>query len=128
MPLFAKNLRLLLNTINQQQLLKLNMDQSLKALLTKRVDGSALSYKQISVTEGGGDLLTISLQRTIRVPDNEKSFELPHDLGPFPIYSIFDHKDVLQSVLVKKRGAFIPIYRRTYDQRRFEGWQANLCD
>lgn len=55
--------------------------------------------------------LDISLRRTIRVPDNKRTYELPPDLGEFPIYNVRDYSSKLPPSLVKKGGLFIPIYR-----------------
>lgn len=49
----------------------------------------------------------MSLRRTIRGPENKKSFELPPDLGTFPIYSVSDYKDQLPESLAAKGGVFL---------------------
>lgn len=55
--------------------------------------------------------LDISLQRTIRVPDNAKTYNLPPDMGEFPVYNVSDFASKLPASLVEKGGVFIPIYR-----------------
>lgn len=55
--------------------------------------------------------LDISLQRTIRVPDNTKAYQLPPSIGSFPIYNVRDFTSKLPPPLVEKGSLFIPIYR-----------------
>lgn len=54
--------------------------------------------------------LDISFRRTIRVPDNNKSYDLPPDCGAFPLYSVDQFKDKLPTAMVAKGGLFLPIY------------------
>jgi len=68
------------------------------------------AYKAIEARDADGRTLTISLRRTIRVPDNGTTYSLPPDLGAFPIYNVLDHAAKLPYHLVEKGGAFIPIY------------------
>ena len=56
--------------------------------------------------------LDISLVRTIRVPDNERTYELPPNLGIFSIYNVEDYSSKLPPSLVKKGGLFTPLYRK----------------
>ena len=81
--------------------LKVNLSQS------HAVPGA---YSAIEARDADDKALTISLRRTIRVPDNGTSYDLPPDLGAFPIYNVLDHQAKLPPHLVKKGGAFIPIY------------------
>ena len=37
--------------------------------------------------------LTIAFQRTLRIPDNDKTYPLPPGLGDFPIRHVDDHAD-----------------------------------
>ncbi|CZT42531.1 related to ubiquitin/ribosomal protein S27a fusion protein [Rhynchosporium secalis] len=69
-------------------------------------------YKTIRVTYGGDHPLNISLRRTVRVPDNGSSYNLPPDCGPFPIYSVKQYKDKLPNSMSAKGGMFLPIYER----------------
>ncbi|TVY84931.1 Ubiquitin-60S ribosomal protein L40 [Lachnellula suecica] len=69
------------------------------------------AYKVIEARDTDGKILTISLRRTIRVPDNGTTYSLPPDLGAFPIYNVLDHTAKLPVHLVKKGGVFIPIYK-----------------
>jgi hypothetical protein len=71
---------------------------------------SASGHKTIRVTYGGGDNLDIPLRRTVRVPGNGTTYDLPPDCGPFPIYSVKDYKSQLPKNLALKGGLFVPIY------------------
>jgi len=70
------------------------------------------AYKSIHILDADGQSLTISLRRTIRVPDNGTTYNLPPDLGAFPIYNVLDHKAKLPAPLVEKGGVFVGIYRK----------------
>jgi hypothetical protein len=66
--------------------------------------------ERVNIKDSFGSQLTISLRRTIRVPDNGQSYELPPDCGPFPIYSISQHAERLPEHLVGKCGVFVPTH------------------
>lgn len=57
-------------------------------------------------------VLGISFIRTIRVPDNEESSQLPPDLGSFQLYKVQDYADRLPTSMVIKGGAFFPMHQR----------------
>ena len=40
-----------------------------------------------------GDHLTLSFQRTLRIPDDGSTYPLPPGLGAFPIYHVDDYAD-----------------------------------
>jgi hypothetical protein len=69
------------------------------------------AFKAINI-DYSCDSLSISFRRTVRVPDNGKAYDLPPDSGPFPIYSINEHKENLPNHMVSKGGVFVPIYGR----------------
>ncbi|KIM48718.1 hypothetical protein M413DRAFT_21055 [Hebeloma cylindrosporum] len=58
-----------------------------------------------------GGLATVGFQRTIRVPDNNKTHALPPDMGPFPVYNMADI-DHLPKQISSKGGVCIPMYQR----------------
>jgi hypothetical protein len=80
------------------------------------------AYNTIRVLYGERYALDISLRRTIRVPDNGTSYELPPDCGPFPIFSVSSHKEQLPKSMSAKGGLFIPIYGRAPSQLFVPMW------
>ncbi|KAG4435393.1 hypothetical protein IFR05_009136 [Cadophora sp. M221] len=56
--------------------------------------------------------LEISFHRTIRVPDDETSYVLPPDHGPFPIYSVRKFQDTLPASMVATGGCLLLMYQR----------------
>jgi hypothetical protein len=62
-------------------------------------------------SDGETQKLEISLRRTIRVPDNGDVYELPPDMGAFPIYNVREYDSKLPLALVEKGGVFIPMFR-----------------
>jgi hypothetical protein len=79
--------------------------------LSNPLDASTGSYDSVKVKDTTGDQLEISLRRTVRVPDNGKTYSLPPDCGTFPLYNVLDYEKQLPADLVAKGGAFFPIYR-----------------
>lgn len=68
-------------------------------------------YDELRVMDPAANTLHISFQRTIRVPDNGVSYNLPPDLGTFPIHSIDKYSKRLPNNILAKGGVFIPIHR-----------------
>ncbi|KAF7876492.1 hypothetical protein EAF04_001582 [Stromatinia cepivora] len=58
------------------------------------------------------ETLDISFRRTVRVPDNGNTYNLPPDCGLFPIYSVDKYKDKLPNSMVAKGGVFVPMHQR----------------
>ncbi|KAH6673577.1 hypothetical protein B0J14DRAFT_512163 [Halenospora varia] len=54
----------------------------------------------------------ISFQRTVKVPDNHNSSELPPSFGKFPLYPVKDHASKLPPEMVAKGGLFFPMYQK----------------
>ncbi|KAH7186038.1 uncharacterized protein B0J16DRAFT_372763 [Fusarium flagelliforme] len=57
------------------------------------------------------DDLRIAFKRTIRVPDNYASNELPPELGNFPIFKVDEYADKLPISMAQKGGVFLPIHQ-----------------
>jgi hypothetical protein len=58
-----------------------------------------------------GDRLSVSLQRTLRVPDDGRRYALPLGLGRFPLRRVDDYSSALPAW--REQGAlFIPMYQR----------------
>ena len=59
------------------------------------------------------DDLHITFKRTIRVPDNHESSELPPDMGKFPLYQVDGYAERLPISMAQKGGVFLPMYRKS---------------
>ncbi|KAG5761581.1 hypothetical protein H9Q72_010300 [Fusarium xylarioides] len=57
------------------------------------------------------DDLSISFERTIRVPDNGSFNALPASLGKFPLFKTEDFVDKLHASMAGKGDIFIPVYQ-----------------
>ncbi|WYZ40680.1 hypothetical protein EsH8_IV_001021 [Colletotrichum jinshuiense] len=67
----------------------------------------------ILVSHGGKkDALTFQLNRTIRVPDNRDTNNLPPGLGEFPLFRVSDYAHNMPDDMAKKGGIFFPMYQR----------------
>ncbi len=59
-----------------------------------------------------GDRFMLSLQRTLRVPNDGKTYPLPPGLGVFPIYKAADFTDSIPPDWNRDNSFFIPMYQR----------------
>jgi hypothetical protein len=56
-------------------------------------------------------VLTVTLHRTLRIPDDGKSYPLPPSLGAFPMVHVDDYKDKVSPKWVGRGGVMIPMYQ-----------------
>ena len=59
-----------------------------------------------------GSGLSVSFQRTLRVPDDGRAYPLPPGLGCFPIRKVDDYADRVPATWRARGGVFIPMYQR----------------
>ena len=69
----------------------------------------------------------ISFQRTLRIPDDGRTYPLPPGLGRFPIHNVSDFKGRVPSSWLEHGGVFIPMYQREALWLAFDGahWRPN---
>jgi len=69
----------------------------------------------------------VSFQRTLRIPDDGRTYPLPPGLGAFRIHPVEDHKDRLPPEWQTDGGAFIAMYQREAMWIGFRGapWKPN---
>ncbi len=72
-----------------------------------------VSSGSIVVGRGKKAQLRISLKRTVRVPEERRSYHLPPDLGDFPLFDIRPFSSRLPPSSVAKGGLFFPMYRES---------------
>jgi hypothetical protein len=65
----------------------------------------------IKVKACGRNAFEMSFMRTVRVPDNGKTYKLPPGLGRFPLFNVEAFSSRLPPEIAKKGGIFFPIYR-----------------
>jgi len=56
--------------------------------------------------------LFIAFHRTIRVPDNGQTLDLPPSLGIFPLKPMSQYATKLAPAMAAKGGLFLPMYRK----------------
>ena len=71
-------------------------------------DAEVLDVNKIKI-----DDLRMTFRRTIRVPDNHESSDLPPDMGKFPLYQVDKYADRLPVSMTQKGGVFLPMYRKS---------------
>jgi hypothetical protein len=59
-----------------------------------------------------GERFYVLLERTLRVPDDGRSYPLPPGLGTFPVHRVEDHLDRVPAEWREAGGFFIPMYQR----------------
>jgi len=59
-----------------------------------------------------GERFSVSFQRTLRIPDDGRTYPLPPGLGAFPIYRVADFVDRVPPTWREHGGVFIPMYQR----------------
>lgn len=67
-----------------------------------------------------GDV-TISFQRTLRIPDDGQRYPLPPGLGCFPLRRVADYADRVPEGWAEKGGVFLPMYQREAMWLSFNG-------
>ncbi len=74
-----------------------------------------------------GRHFSVSFQRTLRLPEDGKTYPLPPGLGRFPIRRVADYADRVPKPWRKHGGVFIPMYQREALWLAFEGagWMPN---
>lgn len=98
--------------------LAINQDESLISFSDKLYHGKdttcaieAERDETDSIAVNMNGYLNISFQRTIRVPDDGKTHNLPPGLGHFPIFNVAAFAKSLPLDTVEKGGVFIAMYR-----------------
>jgi hypothetical protein len=86
----------------------------------------------VSVTLRGdqvyvGERFSVSLQRTLRIPDDGRTYPLPPSLGTFPIHRVEDYSERVPSAWRERGGFFVPLYQREALWLQFDGapWKPN---
>ena len=74
-----------------------------------------------------GKRFAVSFQRTLRIPDDGKTYPLPPGLGRFPIRRVEDFADRVPPAWRERGGVFIPMYQREALWLAFDGasWKPN---
>lgn len=72
---------------------------------------SKVSSGSITVGRRGDPQLIISFQRTVRIPEDSKKYNLPPGLGRLPLFNICPFSGGLPPGMVAQGGLFMPMYR-----------------
>jgi len=68
--------------------------------------------------------MRITLKRTLRIPDDDKTYPLPPGLGNFPLQHVDDHADRVPKSWLEHGGVMLPMYQAeamwiSFNDRRF---------
>jgi hypothetical protein len=59
-----------------------------------------------------GDRFALALHRTLRIPDDGRTYPLPPGLGRFPLFNVLTYRDRVPPQWLEEAQAFIPMYQR----------------
>jgi hypothetical protein len=59
-----------------------------------------------------GPRFALTLHRTLRIPDDGRTYPLPPGLGTFPIHRVSDYRDRVPAAWREAGGAFVAMYQR----------------
>lgn len=74
-----------------------------------------------------GDHFSVSFERTLRIPDDGRTYPLPPGIGSFPVKRIADYEDRVPAEWLDEGGFFIPMYQCEAMWLSFDGadWRPN---
>jgi hypothetical protein len=74
-----------------------------------------------------GQRFAVSCHRTLRIPDDDRTYPLPPGLGVFLLYRVMDYIERVPEEWLEHGGAFIPMYQREALWFGFSGawWKPN---
>lgn len=55
--------------------------------------------------------VSVEFQRTLRIPDDDRSYPLPPGLGRFPLRHVDDHADRVPASWLRRGGVMLPMYQ-----------------
>lgn len=64
------------------------------------------------VRDAGGPGVSITFQRTLRIPDDGRTYPLPPGLGAFPLRLVRDYASRVPAGWAARGGVFLPMYQR----------------
>src|SRR5215510_11716462 len=64
--------------------------------------------------------LSIEFQRTLRIPDDDKTYPLPPGLGAFPLRHVDDHAQTVPTAWLEHGGVMMPMFQSEALWLRFE--------
>ncbi len=74
--------------------------------------------------------MTINFQRTLRIPDDDKTYPLPPGLGAFPLRHVDDHAANVPTPWLQRGGVMLPMYQSeamwlSFDSQMIDGhWES----
>ncbi len=94
-------------------------------MLKIKIEGSELAF--VNPERAHVPAFRLNFQRTLRIPDDGKTYPLPPGMGAFPIRRVLDYKDRVPASWVKTSGVFIPMYQREamWISFRSRAWRPN---
>jgi hypothetical protein len=102
---------------------KINMDETFVSFFNRNIMFRRPDRNELEITHTFDDIrvkdnyrkeadaiLSVKLMRTVRVPDDGKTYNLPQDFGPFPILDTKNFADTLPPGMKQRGGVFYLCY------------------
>jgi hypothetical protein len=75
--------------------------------LTRSTNQLAFAFPEVHADA----VCTMTFERTLRIPDDNKTYALPPSLGSFPLLHVDDYPDKVPAVWREHGGVFMPMYQ-----------------
>ena len=71
-----------------------------------------INHSRLDLRPANQGTVTISFQRTLRIPDDGRTYPLPPGLGEFPLRHVRDYAHRVPAAWAKRGGVLLPMYQR----------------
>jgi hypothetical protein len=71
-----------------------------------------INHSRLDLHPSNQGTVTISFQRTLRIPDDGRAYPLPPGLGEFPLRMVRDYAHRVPAAWAKRGGVLLPMYQR----------------
>jgi len=93
-----------------------------------KADGNQIRFLERIKSKAVGDAsMTVTLHRTLRLPDDGKEYPLPPSLGAFPIKKVDDYAAKVPKSWREHGGVFVPLFQREALWLAFRGRNWKPC-
>src|SRR5436189_5528807 len=86
--------------------------------MTGRVE--IVNGTELRLRDARGPGVSITFQRTLRIPDDGKTYPLPPGLGRFPLRHVDDHAGAVPPEWLEHGGVLLPMYQSEALWLRFD--------
>ncbi len=89
----------------------------------RELNGSVEQAGDSVLVECAGVRISVRLKRTLRLPDDDKVYDLPAELGTFPLFNAAQFQEALPYAMKPKGGVLLAMYQREAMFMEFNFWR-----